>query len=207
MTSIPANLPRRHVDYQTGHILRVDPVTGAVISRKLMIRCKDSSAEYGAWAVKRRSEDLSIDYAIAKAALAKANVEPAPVVSTEPVKRGRPKAISKNPTAAFMPFLVIPDPLPWVVDTIHGSISTSAGSSNGKINVKARGVIGAMFLSEISAEACLTSEHTLRTAQRIAKAARHAAHGIASYVERHPKLKAEWEAELGVEALFRASMT
>ncbi len=106
-----------------------------------------------------------------------------------------------------MPFLTVPDPLPWVDDIIHGSILTSAGRSNGKINVKARAVIGALFLSEISAEACQTSEYTLRTAQRIAKAARHAAHGIASYVDRHPKLKAELEAELAVEALFRASQT
>ncbi|RMR28861.1 Phage integrase protein [Pseudomonas syringae pv. coriandricola] len=53
----------------------------------------------------------------------------------------------------------------------------------------------------ITAEACKTDEMTLRTAQRIAKAARHAAHGIASYVERHPRIKAE----IDVEALFRAS--
>ena len=100
-----------------------------------------------------------------------------------------------------MYLLAVPNPLPWVDDIITGSIITSAGVSNGKINVKLRAVIGALFLSEITAEACKTDEITLRTAQRIAKAARHAAHGIASYVERHPAIKAE----IDVEALFRAS--
>ena len=76
-----------------------------------------------------------------------------------------------------MHLLAIPDPLPWVNDIITGSIITSAGVTNGKINVKARAVIGALFLSEITADACKTNEYSLRTAQRIAKAARHAAHG------------------------------
>lgn len=201
MTSIAANLPHRHVDHETGHILHIDPVTGVVISRKSMVRRKDAEADYQAWAIQRRAEDLSSDYATAQAAMVKVKAESIPVVSTEPAKRGRPKTHFQNPAAAFMPFLLIPDPLPWVADIIHGSICTSAGTSNGKINVKARAVIGALFLSEISAESCMTSEHTLRTAQRIAKAARHAAHGIASYVTRHPKLKAELEAELGAEAL------
>ncbi|MFZ5938894.1 hypothetical protein ACOKS3_29270, partial [Pseudomonas sp. HS6-2] len=118
--------------------------------------------------------------------------------------RGRPKTSFVNPVAAYMHLLAIPDPLPWVDDIVTGSIITSAGVANGKINVKARAVIGALFLSEITADACKTNEYSLRTAQRIAKAARHAAHGIASYVERHPDIKAEIVAEVGAEALFRA---
>mgnify|MGYP001547665259 FL=1 len=102
-----------------------------------------------------------------------------------------------------MYLLAVPDLLPWVDHIITGSIITSAGVTNGKINVKARAVIGALFATEITAEACKTGEISLRTAQRIAKAARHAAHGIASYVERHPSIKAE----LDSEALFRALQT
>ncbi len=151
--------------------------------------------------------NLITDYATAQASLVPEYGIKAPqAVTTEPIAkqgRGRPKTIFKNPAAAFMPFLVIPDPLPWGDDIIHGSILTSAGRSNGKT----RAVIGALFLSEISADVCKIDETTLHTAQRIAKAARHAARGIASYVERHPRLKAELEVELDAEAQFRASQT
>jgi hypothetical protein len=209
MTSIPANLPHRHEDHDTCHILRIDPVSGEVITRKPMIRRKDVETQYQEWAAKRRADrTLTTDFATVQAAMVKADPVD-PVVEAEPITqaRGRPKTKLTNPAAAFMPFLVIPDPLPWVDDIIQGSIITSAGVSNGKINVKARAVIRALFLSEISAEACQTSEHTLRTAQRIAKAARHAAHGIASYIERHPAIRAGLEVELGADRLYQASPT
>lgn len=220
MTGIPANLPHRHVDHETGHILHVDPITGEIIARKDMIRRKGTEAQYQVWAAQRRADaNLTTDHATAQASLSKV----VPVVDPITKKsRGRPKTILKNLAAAFMPFLVGPfveqltctgdnqdeeddDPTAaqaWVDDIIHGSILTSAKTSNGKINVKARAVIHALFLSEISAEACQTCEYTLRTAQRIAKAARHAAHGISSYVERHPKLKAELVASIEAEALL-----
>lgn len=205
MTCIPANLSHRHVDHETGHILHVDTITGEVIARKDIVLPKNRNAEFQAWVAQRRADaNLITDHATAQASLSKAD----PVLEiVEPSKqgRGRPKTSFKNPAAAFMPFITIPDPLPWVADIIHGSICTSAGISNGKINVKAPAVIGALFLAEITAEACQTSEYTLRTAQRIAKAARHAAHGIASYVERHPNVKADLDAEVGLEALFRGS--
>ncbi|MGY2293685.1 hypothetical protein [Pseudomonas sp. SDO5511_1_S431] len=196
----------RHVDHEAGQLFHVDPITGEILARNDIVLPKSRNAEFQVWAAQRRTDtNLTTDYTTARYSLSKA----APVVeAAEPIVkqgRGRPKTVFKNPAAAFMPFLTVPDPLPWVDDIIHGSILTSAGVSNGKINVKTRAVIGALFLTEISADACMTSEHTLRTAQRIAKAARHAAHGIASYVERHPALKAELEAELAVEALFRAS--
>jgi hypothetical protein len=205
MTSIPANLSHRHTDHATGHILYIDPVTGEVISQKPMVRRKDPEAAYQAWASKRRAEDLSTDYATAQAGIEKTTTATTPAVSSEPVKRGRPQTRAHNPAAIYMPFIAVPHLLAWADDIIHGSIITSSGVSNGKINVKARAVVAALFLSEISAEACKTSEHTLRTAQRIAKAARHAGHGLVSYIERHPKLKAEIEDEMAAEALFRAS--
>ena len=208
MTSIPAHLPHRHVDHETGHILHVDPITGEIIARKEMVRRKDPRAEYEAWAAQRRFEDLSTDFAIAQAATAKA-ISVAPVVEAEPIKRGRPKTIFTNSVAAYMPFNATPHLWNWANDIIAGSIYTSAGTNttSGKVNVKIRSVVAALFLSEISAESCQTSEYTLRTAQRIAKAARHAAHGIASYVERHPEIKAELDAELTAEALCRVSST
>lgn len=206
MTSLTTPGPyHRHVDHETGQLFHVNPITGEIIARNDIVLPKSRNAEFQAWVAQRRADaNLTTDHTTAQASLSKA----APVVeAVEPITkqgRGRPKTVFTNPVAAFMPFLTVPDPLPWVDDIIHGSILTSAGRSNGKINVKTRAVIGALFLPEISADACMSSEYTLRTAQRIAKAARHAAHGIASYVERHPALKAELEAELVVDALFRA---
>jgi hypothetical protein len=207
MTSLTIPGPyHRHVDHESGQLFHVNPITGEIIARNDIVLPKTRNAEFQAWAAQRRADaNLTTDHSSAQSSLSKA----APVVeAVDPIVkqgRGRPKTVFTNTAAAFMPFLTVPDPLPWVDDIIHGSILTSAGRSNGKINVRTRAVIGALFLSEISAESCQTSEYTLRTAQRIAKAARHAAHGIASYIERHPALKAELEAELAVEALFRTS--
>ncbi|EPF68006.1 hypothetical protein [Pseudomonas syringae] len=191
----------RHVDHETGHILHIDPITGEAITRKEMARLKNPEAQYQAWAAQRRAdESLYEDHQ--KATQAKPSDTP---IEAPKRGRGRPKTSYVNPAAAYMCLLAVPDPLPWIDDIVTGSIITSAGVTNGKINVKARAVIGALFLSEITAEACKTSEISLRTAQRIAKAARHAAHGIASYVDRHPGIKEEIDAEIGLEALLRAS--
>ncbi|OPB14494.1 hypothetical protein BFW91_07880 [Pseudomonas fluorescens] len=231
MTSIPANLPHRHVDHETGHILHVEPNTGEVINSKEMVRRKNPEEQYQAWAAQRRADvNLTTDHTTAQASLMKAvpDVEDFGPIAKQGL--GRPKTIFRNPAADFMPYLIghavdqracpyghydasdDPDEVGdshvaaryWVDDIIHGSILTSAGRSNGRINVKARAVIAALFLSEISVKACQTEEVALRTAQRIAKAARHAAHGIASYVERHPELKADLEASIE-GALFRLS--
>lgn len=188
----------RHVDYEIGQILYADPITGEVVAQSAMVRANNPEEKYQAWAAERRVDDLlALDHSSAT------TYEADPVVAAEPAKagRGRPKTSYANPVAAYMYLLAVPDLLPWVDNIITGSIITSAGVTNGKVNVKARAVIGALFATEITAEACKTSEISLRTAQRIAKAARHAAHGIASYVERHPKIKAE----LDWEALFRTS--
>lgn len=191
----------RHVDYETGHILHADPTTGEVIIQREMVRPKNPEAQYQAWAAERRADNcLSNDHD--NAALEKVDPVVGDAEPAQPV-RGRPKTSFANPVAAYMYLLAVPDLLPWVDHIITGSIITSARVTNGKINVKARAVIGALFATEITAEACKTSEISLRTAQRIAKAARHAAHGIASYVERHPSIKAE----LDSEALFRAFQT
>ncbi|NQD53865.1 hypothetical protein HP546_00605 [Pseudomonas sp. CM25] len=200
----------RHVDHETGTILHIDPITGEVISHKDMVRPATLEAQYQAWAAERRAdESLSEDQQKAANGLAsETQGQPPENPSDEPKRgRGRPKSTFVNPVSAYMHLLAVPEPLPWVDDIVTGSINTSAGVTKGKINVKARAVIGALFLSEITADACKNNEYALRTAQRIAKAARHAAHGIASYVERHPGIKAEIVAEVGAEALFRGLAT
>lgn len=193
----------RHLGFEAKTIFHVDPDTGEVINHNEMTMPKNPEEEFQAWAAERRADPaLSKDTHTALTNL------PALTTSTQAnpsdsrkATRGRPRTAYPNSAAAYMHLLAIPDPLPWVDDIVTGSIITSAGVTNGKINVKRRAVINALFLSEITAEACKTDEMTLRTAQRIAKAARHAAHGIAFYVERHPRIKAE----IDVEALFRAS--
>ncbi len=50
MTSIPANLPHRHVDHETGHIIHVDPSTGDIIARSKIALPKSRKAEFQAWA-------------------------------------------------------------------------------------------------------------------------------------------------------------
>lgn len=180
----------RHVDHETGHILHIDPITGEAVTRKEMVRLKNPEAQYQAWAAERRAdESLSKDHQTAAEKAARAKPSDPPIEAPKR-GRGRPKTSYVNPVAAYMHLLAIPDPLPWIDDIVTGSIITSAGVTNGKINVKARAVIGALFLSEITAEACKTSEISLRTAQRIAKAARHAAHGIALYVDNVWKIQA-----------------
>lgn len=193
-------LYHRHVDYEAGCILHVDPITSEVVGQNAMVRAKNPEEKYQAWAAERRADVLLVsDHASATM------YKHAPVATTEPARagRGRPKTIYANPVAAYMYLLAGLDLLPWVDHIITGSIITSAGVTNGKVNVKARAVIGALFAAEITAEVCKSSDISLRTAQRIAKAARHAAHGIASYVERHPAIKTE----LDSEALFRTSST
>ncbi|MCI0993454.1 hypothetical protein [Pseudomonas corrugata] len=193
----------RHVDHDTGHILHIDPITGEAIARRGMVRVKNPEAQYQAWAAERRADEALLEDH-RRATRAKPSDSP---IEAPKRGRGRPKTNYANPVATYMHLLAVPNPLPWVDDIVAGSIITSAGVTNGKINVKARAVIGALFLSEITADACQTSEISLRTAQRIAKAARHAAHGIASYVDRHPGIKAEIGAEIGLEALLQASST
>lgn len=204
MTTIPANLPHRYADYETGHILYVDPITGEIISRKEMNRPKHLEAQFQAWAAERRADPfLPKDALKVSRTLASRTPEDAPSdgPGDAPERgRGRPKTAFANPVAAYIHMLVVPELLPWLDDLIHGAIITSAGITNGKVNAKARAVIGALFLSEIKAGFCQTHEISLRTAQRIAKAARHVAHGIASYVERHPEIKARLDAETKAES-------
>lgn len=211
MTNKPARHLHRHNDYDTGHLLRVDARTGEIIVRRRLHRDEDQRSSFEAWSAKRRADkSLVEDHKKATRPLRTYDTASADTGTTLPDdqpkrRRGRPATTSTNPAAPYMPLLVIPRPLLWVDDIIRGSIFTSAGVTNGKINVRAPAVISALFQSDITAANCKTAEITLRTAQRIAKTARHAADGIASYIERHLPLRDRLGAELAAEALFQTT--
>lgn len=184
----------RHVDYEAGVIMHIDPITGEVLRERAMRRPSSEEEKFKAWA-KERQEDL---VGLFDASRCGAKAKPKDTPNGPQRGRGRPKTVYKNPTAAYMHLLAVPHPLPWVLNIIHGSCVTSAGVVGGMIAVKQCNVLRALFLNEITAEACQTPGMSLRTAQRVAKAARHAAHGIASYVERYPRLQGEIAAELAM---------
>lgn len=122
---------------------------------------------------------------------------------------GRPPRSTPNPNHSIMialsaanldPGSCSPIGFPeWFLDIVTGSISTAAGSSGGKFNVSPRAVQAALYLPVISVEAIKAPAMSLRTAQTIAKAARHAAHGVHSYLARNPKLLARLIAESKLE--------
>lgn len=103
-------------------------------------------------------------------------------------RRGRPELNTPNPVASVMPLLSFDRPQ-WVDDIVYGSVATAAGASKGQLNVKPGSVLAALHLATVSAGAVKTTEMSTRTAQTIAKAARHAAHGINRYLDRHPAIR------------------
>lgn len=113
-------------------------------------------------------------------------------------RRGRPELNTLNPIVSYMPLLCHQRPN-WVDAIVYVSTATGAGSSSGKLNVQPRAVLAALYLKTISTNAVKTADISLRTAQTIAKAARHAAHGIGCYLDRHPMTKAQMDLELSYE--------
>lgn len=91
---------------------------------------------------------------------------------------------------------------PWMDDIIMGACYTSAGISKGKLNVNPAIVKAAIFLPAISTDSCLNiyslEPISLRTAQRVAKAARFALEGIEMYIQRQREdevMKVSWQME------------
>jgi hypothetical protein len=91
---------------------------------------------------------------------------------------------------------------PWMDDIIMGACYTSAGISKGKLNVNPALVKAAIFLPAISTDSCLNiyslEPISLRTAQRVAKAARFALEGIEMYIQRQREdevMKVSWQME------------
>ncbi|POA61141.1 hypothetical protein C1885_06005 [Pseudomonas sp. GW531-R1] len=103
-------------------------------------------------------------------------------------RRGRPELNTTNPVASVISLLSLNRPQ-WVDDIVYGSVATAGGTSKGKLNVKPGCVLAALHLKDVSAGAIRTADMSLRTAQAIAKAARHAAHGIDFYLVRHPAIR------------------
>jgi len=207
MTIHEAGLTHRHTDYETREILRVNPETGEVTKRRPIVTRKSRAEQHIQWEAARRA-DPSLPEDAAKAAAPAAAPEVAPEAAQKPPRKpgsGRTKKTTPNPIANYAPLLFSLEVgplesravlLPWAEDIIQGSIITSADVSNGKVNVRASAVTRALCQAEITTAGCQAEGVALRTAQRIAKAARHAAHGIASYLERHPKIKAALDEEL-----------
>lgn len=163
-----------------------------------------SAASFNRWANTRRSDPLLIKDAEKVARWTPLTIEkqteeqPEGGKKTANSRRGRPKISTPNPVASYMHLLSYDRPH-WVDSIVYGSIATGAGSSNGRLNVRPLSVIGALHLQTISAGAVKTAVMPLRTAQTIAKAARHAAHGIDSYLARHPEIKERLVLELATE--------
>ncbi|MCJ2370412.1 hypothetical protein [Pseudomonas sp. RGM 3321] len=118
--------------------------------------------------------------------------------ATAKPQRGRPKKSTTNPVAHHIRLLSFERPR-WLDGIIYGSTVTAAGVSAGKLNVRPCSVIAAMHLKIISTAAIKTPMISERTAQTVAKAARHAIHGVACYLDRHPASKAKLDLELSYE--------
>lgn len=143
------------------------------------------------WADRRRSDPLLTEDAERALRCSQRTNEQEPE-EKQPAgsRRGRPELNTPNPLASLMPLLSFDRPQ-WVDDIVYGSVATAAGASKGKLNVKPGCVLAALHLASVSAGAVQTTDMSIRTAQTIAKAARHAAHGIGFYLDRHPAIMAQ----------------
>jgi hypothetical protein len=144
----------------------------------------------------RRSDPLLIEDAEKVARWTPPKIEKRPE-ETMPAssRRGRPELKTPNPVASYMRLLSFDRPQ-WVDDIVYGATATGAGSSKGKLNAQPRFILATLHLETISAGAMKTADMSIRAAQTIAKAARHAAHGIDCYLARHPKIKDRLALEL-----------
>lgn len=155
------------------------------------------------WAEQRRNDPrLESDSQVASAAqvhLSAAMTQRSDVCAGTP-RRGRPANHFINPVADFMRYVEFTEhgEPSWVGDIIYGSIATAIGSASGKLRARVSDVRHAVSLPVISAEAVRGPYMSLRTAQGVAKAARHAAHGIHHFLLRRPELLSRANAHEGV---------
>lgn len=147
-----------------------------------------TGSSYQAWAALRRADPKLADDS-ARAANSYRPRFSSQVRDDESLPgKGRPVIRTPNPVASIMPLMSLNRPQ-WLDDIVYGAVATAAGASKGKLNVKPSAVLAALHLSAISTRAVWVSEMSQRTAQSIAKATRHAAHGIAAFLDRHPAIK------------------
>ena len=105
--------------------------------------------------------------------------------------------------------------LSWMDDIIMGACYTSAGVSKGKLNVNPAFVRVAVFLPVISTYTCQNiyslEKISIRTARRIAQAARFALDGIQHYLDTHQEENEEmnksWELEKAFVNSYRTGKT
>ena len=147
------------------------------------------------WADRRRSdpnlaEDAAIAFRCCESQIANRQVLHSKPQRELPAgsRRGRPELNTTNPVASLMLLLSFDRPQ-WVDDIVYGAVATAAGTSKGKLNVKPGHVLAALHLNDVSAGAVKVADMSLRTAQTVAKAVRHAAHGIDFYLDRHPAIR------------------
>ena len=150
------------------------------------------NTQYELWAKKRRAcPHLSADAAKAEARWLEMQNAHLSNLTDQPAqaRRGRPALRMENPIVELMPTLSLDRP-GWLDDVLRGSIASSVGAHKGQLNVRTSDVVAALHLRIITVRAIKRPDMGDRTAQSIAKAARHAARGIDHYLHRHPHIKA-----------------
>lgn len=118
---------------------------------------------------------------------------------TNPKGAGRKPASTTNPIAHIAAELSYTKPA-WLADIIFGSCLTAAGQSQNVCNVSMNEVLGALHIKEFTVQAVIATGVAKRKAERIIKAARHAAHGIHCYLLRRPELLQCYEDAYKVES-------
>lgn len=111
---------------------------------------------------------------------------------------GRKRISTTNPIAHIAGELTYAKPA-WLADIVFGSCLTAAGQSQNVCNVSMNEVLGALHIRELTVQAVMATGVAKRKAERIIKAARHAAHGIHCYLLRRPELLRCYEDAYEVE--------
>ena len=127
------------------------------------------------------------------------------IPTTEDVAPKNPRGAGRKPVSTVNPIAHIAAELSytkpkWLADIVFGSCLTSAGQSQNVCNVSMNEVLGALHLKQFTVQAVMATGVAKRKAERIIKAARHAAHGIHCYLLRRPELLQRYEDAYMVES-------
>lgn len=121
------------------------------------------------------------------------------VAPKNPRGAGRKRVCTANPIAHIAAELTCTKPA-WLADIVFGSCLTAAGQSKNVCNVSMNEVLGALHIMEFTVQAVMATGAAKRKAERIIKAARHAAHGIHCYLLRRPEILRYYEDAYKVES-------
>ncbi|WP_146017997.1 MULTISPECIES: hypothetical protein [Pseudomonas] len=114
------------------------------------------------------------------------------VAPKNPKGAGRKPVSTVNPIAHIASELLFANPA-WLSGIIFGSCLTAAGQSQNVCNVSMQDVRNTLLLKDFTVLAVRATGVAKRQAERIIKAARHAAHGIHCYLLQRPKLLRRYE--------------